>query len=90
MRVLLTTDVKKSYAGHKDIKKVKVVFEESDKNFHKDSCDWLPTFEELLRIIHFIFESEDLKYPRDKGFLGREMFFNEIVKVYKKEEFKCN
>jgi hypothetical protein len=40
------------------------------------------TNEEILYIIDFIFKNEDRIYPQSANFDGRDIFFQEIKKVY--------
>lgn len=49
----------------------------------KFPCTWTTfTIDELKEIIRLWIITEEERYPRDKGFKGRELLFEEIKKVF--------
>jgi hypothetical protein len=46
-------------------------------------CEWtVLNIEELKEIIRQWIKGEEIAYPREKGFIGREMLFDEIKEVF--------
>jgi len=50
---------------------------------HTEDGYEFPGLEEVLIILEGLFISEDIRYPKEKGFKGRDMFFSAIQDLWK-------
>lgn len=71
-----------------DLPSVIVTFTEFDDHFvmwdNGKKITWMPRHWEILKILDLMFQFEDLKYPPDRGYLGRKMLYDEITRVFEK------